>query len=68
MLSELKLPTLEKRRKISSLVMLYKIHHNLVKIPLPHDIQPSLRQRFTNPFSRINPHMYSLEKGPHEHG
>ena len=35
MLSELNLPTLGKRKKTSSLVMLYKIHHNLVKIPLP---------------------------------
>ena len=60
MLSELNLPTLVKWRKNSSLVMLYKIHHNLVRIPLHHDIQPSLRQRFTFPFSRINPHMYSF--------
>ena len=60
MLSELNLLTIEKWRTILSLVMLYKIHHNPVKIPLHHDIQPSLRHRFIFSFSRINPHMYSF--------
>ena len=44
MLNKLKLPTLEKRRKISSLIMLHKIHHQQVRIGLPNYIKPSLRQ------------------------
>ena len=59
MLNKLKLPTLEKRRKISSLIML-KIHHQQVRISLPNYIKPSLRHRFTVPYSRINAHKSSF--------
>ena len=60
MLNKLSLPTLENRRKISSLVMFYKINTGLVRISLPPYITPSLRNRFTIPFSRINAHKYSF--------
>ena len=59
-LNKLSLPTLEDRRKISSFVMLYKIHTGKVRISLPPYITPSLRNRFSIPYSRINAHMYSL--------
>ena len=59
MLNKLSLPTLENRRKNSSLVMFYKINTGLVRISLPPYITPSLRNRFTIPFSRINAHKYS---------
>ena len=61
MLSKLNLPTLEKRRQISSLTMFYKkIKHHLVNIPFPCSIQPSMRSRYTFPRSRINIHRYSF--------
>ena len=60
MLSKLNLPTLEKRRQISSLTMFYKIKHHLVNIPFPGNIQPSMRSRYTFPRSRINIHRYSF--------
>ena len=60
MLSKLNLPTLEKRRQISSLTMFYKIKHHLVNIPFPGNIQPSLRSRYTFPRFRINIHRYSF--------
>ena len=60
MLNKLSLPTLENRRKISSLVMFYKINTGLVRISLPPYITPSLRNRFTIPFSRINAQKYSF--------
>ena len=60
MLSKLNLPTLEKRRQISSLTMFYKIKHHLVNIPFPGNIQPSMRSRYTFPRSRINIHRYSV--------
>ena len=40
MLNKIGLPTLENRRKMSSLVMLYKIHTGLVRISLPPYITP----------------------------
>ena len=60
MLSKLNLPTLEKRRQISSLTMFYKIMHHLVNIPFPGNIQPSIRSRYTFLRSRINLHRYSF--------
>ena len=60
MLSKLNLPTLEKRRQISSLTMFYKIKHHLVNIPFPGNIQPSMRSRYTFPRSRINIHRCSF--------
>ena len=60
MLSKLNLPTLEKRRQISSLTMFYKIKHHLVNIPFPGNIQPSMRSRYTFARSRINIHRYSF--------
>ena len=60
MLNKLSLPTLENRQKISSLVMFYKINTGLVRISLPPYTTPSLRNRFTIPFSRINAHKYSF--------
>ena len=58
MLSKLNLPTLEKRRQISSLTIFHKIKHHLVNIPFPGNIQPSMRSRYTFPRSRINIHRY----------
>ena len=60
MLKKIELPTLENRRKISSLVMFYKIYTGQVRISLPSYITPSLRNRFSIPFSRINGHMHSF--------
>ena len=60
MLKKIGLPTLENRRKISSLVMFYKIYTGQVRISLPSYITPSLRNRFSIPFSRINAHMHSF--------
>ena len=60
MLDTIGLPTLENRRNIASLVMLYKIHTGQDRISLPPYITPSLRNRFSIPYSRINAHMYSF--------
>ena len=60
MLKKLSLPTLKTRRKISSLVMLYKIQSGLVRIPLPPYITPTMRNRLSIPYSRINAHLYSF--------
>ena len=60
MLDKIGLPTLENRRKIASLVMLYKIHTGQVRISLPPYITSSLRNRFSIRYSRINAHMYSF--------
>lgn len=60
MLSKLKLPTLETRRNIATLVMLYKIHKGLVRINLPPYIKPSRRNRLTIPYSRIDAHKHSF--------
>ena len=53
MLNQLALPTLEKRRNIASLSMFYKINHGLVRIKFPDYIKPTLRNRFSIPYSRI---------------
>ena len=60
MLNQLALPTLEKRRKIASLSMFYKINHGLVRIKLPDYIKPTLRNRFSIPYSRIDAHRHSF--------
>ena len=60
MLKKLSLPTLKTRRKISSLVMLYKIQSGLVRIPLPPYITPTMRNRLSIPYSSINAHLYSF--------
>ena len=60
MLKNLGLPTLQTRRKISSLVMLYKIQSGQVRITLPPNITPSIRNRLSIPYSRINAHLYSF--------
>ena len=46
MMNQLALPTLEKRRKIASLSMFYKINHGLVRITFPDYIKLTLRNRF----------------------
>ena len=53
MLNQLALPTLEKRRKIDSLSMFYKINHGRVRIKFPDYIKPTLRNRFSILYSRI---------------
>ena len=53
MLNKLSLPTLEKRRKISSLIMFHKINHRKVRINFPAYVKPTLRNRFSIPYSRI---------------
>ena len=60
MRSKLNLPTLKKRREISSLTMFYKIKHNLVNIKFPDNIHPPLRSRYTFPRSTINAHKHSF--------
>ena len=60
MLNKLSLPTLEKRRKISSLTMFHKIYHRKVRINFPTYIKPTLRNRFSIPCSRINAHKSSF--------
>ena len=60
MLKKLSLPTLETRRKISSLVMLYKIQSGLVRIPLPSYIISTMRNRLSIPYSRINAYLHSF--------
>ena len=62
MLSRLNLPTLEKRRQISSSFCFTKsnITYNVVYIPFPGNIQSSMRSRYTFPRSRINIHRYSF--------
>ena len=59
MLNKLSLPTLEKRRKISSLIMFHKIYHRKVRINFPSYVKPTLRNRFSIPYSRINAHKSS---------
>ena len=56
MLHKLALPTLEKRRKISSLILFHKIYYRQVRINFPSYIKPSLRNRF----SRVNAHKFSF--------
>ena len=58
--NQLALPTLEKRRKIASLSMFYKINHGLVRIKFPDYIKPTLRNRFSIPYSRIDAHRHSF--------
>ena len=60
MLNKLSFPTLEKRRKISSLTMFHKIYHRKVRINFPTYIKPTLRHRFSIPYSRINAHKSSF--------
>ena len=48
MLCQLNCPTLEHRRKVSKLVMLYKIHHRTVDVPPSHLIPPNTRTRGQN--------------------
>ena len=60
MLNQLALPTLEKRRKIASLSMFYQINHGLVRIKVPDYIKPTLRNRFSIPYSRIDARRHSF--------
>jgi hypothetical protein len=60
LLRKINLPTLETRRKITSLCMFYKIKHNLVRIPFPHYIHHTQRHRYSIPFSRIDGHRHSF--------
>ena len=60
MLNQLSIPTLEKRRKTASLIMFYKIYHHHVRISFPTYIKPSLRHRFSIPYSSINAHKSSF--------
>ena len=60
MLNQLALPTLEKRRKNASLSIFYKINHGLVRIKFPDYIKPTLRNRFSIPYSRIDAHRHSF--------
>ena len=60
MLKNLGLPSLQTRRQISFLVMLYKIQQGQVRITLPPYTIPSFRNRLSIPYSRINAHTYSF--------
>ena len=60
MLSKLNLPTLQKHRQISALIMFYKIKHQLVNIQFPNTIRPALRHRYSFPRSNINTHRHSF--------
>ena len=55
MLSKLKLPTLETRRHMASLVMLYKIHNGHVCINLPSYIKASMRNNSQYPLQGSTP-------------
>ena len=60
MLNQLALPTLEKRRKNTSLSIFYKINHGIVRIKFPYYIKPTLRNRFSILYSRIDAHRHSF--------
>ena len=64
MLDQLALPTLEKRRKIASLSMFYKINHGLVRIKFTDYIKSTLRNRIFIPYSRIDAHRHSFFPRP----
>ena len=62
MLCQLNWPTLEHRRKVSKLVMLYKIHHRTVDVPPSYMIPSNTRMRghnlrFVIPTASIHPGM-----------
>ena len=60
MLNQLALPTLEKRRKNASEYVLQDYNHGLVRIKFPDYIKPTLRNRFSIPYSRIDAHRHSF--------
>ena len=49
-------------QQIASLSMFYKINHGLVRIKFPDYIKPTLRNRFSIPYSRIDAHTFILPK------
>ena len=54
MLNQLALPTLEKRRKIASLSMFYKINHGLVRIKFPDYIKPTSELELINTYTEAS--------------
>ena len=60
MLKKKKFPTLGNRRKMSSLIMFFKIKTGQVRIPLQSYITPPLRNRYTITYSRVYVHLHSL--------
>ena len=59
-LNQLALPTLEKRRKIASPSLFYKINHGLDRVKFPDYIKPTLRNRFSSQYSRNDAHRHSF--------
>lgn len=60
MLEHLRWPTLQQRRNLASVTMLYKIQHQLVSIPVNTYLIPSKEHKFIQPFSPTNYHLYSF--------
>ena len=60
MLQHLCWPTLQQRRNLASVTMLYKIQHQLVSISNLHYLVPSRDHKCIQPFSPTNYHLYSF--------
>ena len=53
--------SLEKRRYVDSVTLMYKVVHNLVLIPLPNSVQSSYsRTRANRKFANSNAYKYSF--------
>ena len=60
MLQHLCWPTLQQRRNLASVTMLYKLQHQLVSISNSHYLVQSRDHKFLQPFSLTNYHLYSF--------
>ena len=60
MLQHLCWPTLQQRRNLASVTMLYKLQHQLVSISNLHYLVPSRDHKFIQPLSSTNYHLYSF--------
>jgi hypothetical protein len=60
MLQHLCWPTLQQRRNLASVTMLYKLQHQLVSISNSHYLVPSRDHKFIQPFSPTNYHLCSF--------
>ena len=60
MLQHLSWPTLQQRRNLASVTMLYKLQHQLVSISNLHYLVPSRDHKFIQPFSPTIYHLYSF--------
>ena len=60
MLQHLCWPTLQQRRDLASVTMLYKLQHQLVSISNLHYLVPPRDHKFIQPFSPTNYHLYSF--------